>query len=108
MKFCPRCGHLVIPKEKDNKIIVDCSKCDFYQESTLDEHKLSDKTKPTQKLEIAEDKNLLAVYDHECKKCGYNKAQLIEISATRTDEDDIIIWKCGKCGAVEREQVKER
>ncbi|MBW3023146.1 hypothetical protein KY308_03515 [Candidatus Woesearchaeota archaeon] len=47
------------------------------------------------------DKNPLAVYPHKCKKCGYEKAQLIECGIWIADEDCVVKYKCGKCGFVE-------
>lgn len=58
------------------------------------------------KILVGEEKNILAVYDHLCQKCGYNKAELLEISSFYTDEDNIYRMKCGRCGFVEQLEGK--
>ncbi|MBT6006957.1 MAG: hypothetical protein HOG79_14655 [Prolixibacteraceae bacterium] len=62
--------------------------------------------KPAQKIEVVSDENPLAVYNHKCKKCGHNKAELIEISCSYSDEDNTYRMKCGKCKHVERLEGK--
>jgi DNA-directed RNA polymerase subunit M len=62
------------------------------------------KEKITHKKEdfrVATEENIMAVYPHKCKKCGYEKAQLIECGIWIGDEDQVIRYKCGKCGHVE-------
>ena len=60
------------------------------------------------KIEIATEENRLALYDHRCKKCGYEKAQLIECGIEIGDEDCRIKYKCGRCGYVEDVSEKPR
>lgn len=69
---------------------------------TMDKNIISEKIKhKEEKFGIIEDINPLAVYPHKCKKCGYEKAQLIEPGIWVADEDSVIRYKCGKCGYVE-------
>ncbi len=68
--------------------------------------KITEKTEKSRPIEVVEDKNPLAVYDHKCKKCGYDKAQLIEIGIWYSDEDDVVRYKCGRCGYVEKAEGK--
>jgi ribosomal protein S27AE len=53
-----------------------------------------------------EEHNYLAVHKHQCKKCGYDRAELIEMSCNYTDEDNIYQMKCGRCGYVEQLEGK--
>jgi len=53
---------------------------------------------PGKKIEVMDSKNLLAVHDHICKKCGHDKAELMEMAPNYSDEDGIYRMKCGKCG----------
>jgi len=72
-------------------------------------HIFSEKIKrKEEKIEIATEENRLAVYPHICKKCGYEKAQLIEIGIGVWDEDSVVRYKCGKCGFVEDVSEKPR
>ena len=64
--------------------------------------------KKEEKFEVATEENPLAVYPHTCKKCGYEKAQLIEIGIQIGDEDPVIKYKCGRCGLVEDVSEKPR
>lgn len=61
---------------------------------------------PTKRIEVSDGKNILAVHNHICKKCGYELAELLEISCSYTDEDNIYQYKCGKCGHVEQMEGK--
>ena len=58
------------------------------------------------KLEVSDGINHLAVYDYLCKKCGHGKAEMLEIGAFYSDEDNVVKMKCGKCGFVERLEGK--
>lgn len=42
--------------------------------------------------------NILAVFDHVCSECGYNKAQFASKGVAISDEDELIEFICGKCG----------
>lgn len=53
------------------------------------------------KFEVVCEEISLAVHNHKCKKCGYDKAQLIECGVWIGDEDNVIKYKCGRCGYVE-------
>lgn len=57
-------------------------------------------------IRIIDDNNSLAVYDHICKKCGHDKAEIIEKGQMYSDEDDIILYVCGKCGYTEMQDAK--
>lgn len=39
---------------------------------------------------------------HICKKCGYDKAELIDLGERNTNENGVYIFKCLKCGHSER------
>lgn len=50
---------------------------------------------------IVKDENVFADYQFKCKKCGYDKAQIVERQPYISDEDTLIYLKCGKCGWME-------
>ena len=56
------------------------------------------KKKSEKKSGVIEHKNIYATYDFKCKKCGYDKAEIIERQPYITDEDSLTFLKCGKCG----------
>jgi DNA-directed RNA polymerase subunit M/transcription elongation factor TFIIS len=51
---------------------------------------------------IVKEENEYANYKNKCKKCGYEKAQIIDMGVFYSDEDNLIFLKCGKCGYSER------
>lgn len=55
---------------------------------------------------IVKDKDVFATFKHKCKKCGYQKAEILELGAQYSDESDLIMIKCGKCGYAERIEKK--
>ena len=62
----------------------------------------SEKSKEVKRIEVADGINILAVHDHICKKCGYNKAEIIDQGVKYSDEESEILFQCGKCGYSER------
>lgn len=105
--FCKTCGKLLIPKQTEYGKWLSCpnghTQPELNQEST---EIASSNVEIGKKVEVASDENILAVHDHKCKKCGYDKAQLMEMLANYSDEDNIYRYKCGKCGFVEQEEGK--
>jgi len=45
------------------------------------------------------------ITERECRKCGYNKAIMTYIGIIIGDEQPLTLYKCVKCGHVEREGV---
>ncbi len=80
-----------------------CHSCGFVQYSKV---VLSSNEKLPEKEEIGEGavkgENVFATYEHKCKNCGYDKAQVIDCGIFYSDEDNLIFLKCGKCGTSER------
>ncbi len=105
--FCKTCGGLLLPQKTPYGSWMSCPKGHAQPELNQEKTILTVKNpRPGFKIEVASDENILAVYDHICKKCGYGKAQLIEISCSYSDEDNIYRFKCGKCGFVEQMEGK--
>ena len=55
---------------------------------------------------VVKEKDVFATYDHKCKKCGYKKAELLDLGAQYSDENELVMIKCGKCGYTERIEKK--
>ncbi|MBU2104775.1 MAG: hypothetical protein KKF67_03305 [Nanoarchaeota archaeon] len=102
LKFCQRCKTLMSPHKKDRKIFFKCKKCGFIKDSgsLVSKEKIS----PSIKIGkgVVEDKNIFATYKHKCPKCGYDKVEVIDLGLFWSDEDNIYLLKCGKCGYSER------
>lgn len=104
LKFCKRCKTLLSPHEKNGKLFLECKNCGFCSEVDIDSFISKEKIKKKKPVGkgVAEDKDIFATYHHECEKCGYNKAEIIDMGIFYSDEDNLIFLKCGKCGNVER------
>ena len=99
MEFCSKCGTLIKLKNPNpqKKFYCDCGQEIKVQDNII----LKEKIILKREIEIGDNKNTLAVHKHVCKKCGYDRAELIYIGAMYGDEGDIIRFRCGKCNHVE-------
>jgi|GEM_PF-573781 len=108
LKFCKKCGGILKVHQIDKgKYYLVCDNCpDFELVVTKSNPEITSKEK-IEKEEIkgegvSSDKNILATYKHKCSKCGYDKAQILDLGIFYSDEDNLIMLKCGKCGFCER------
>lgn len=62
------------------------------------------KKKPEKGKGAIKQENLLATFPHKCKKCGFEKAEVIELGVWFSDESGVIRYKCGKCGFTEQDK----
>ena len=105
--FCKTCGTLLVPKTTPYGKWMACPNGHTQPEIVQESKNISMKNKEEGKrLEVNLGENPLAVHDHICPRCGYGKAELIEISASYSDEDNIYRMKCGKCGFVKQLEGK--
>jgi DNA-directed RNA polymerase subunit M/transcription elongation factor TFIIS len=105
--FCKKCGSLLVPKKTSYGKWMACTKGCTQPELNQDSQTLNIKNKDqAKKIEVDDGSNHLAVHDHKCPKCGFDKAELIEISCGYSDEDNVYRMKCGKCGHVEQLEGK--
>jgi DNA-directed RNA polymerase subunit M/transcription elongation factor TFIIS len=105
LKFCEKCNTLMKFREEDNLIIFECSVCGFIETvGDASSLRIQDKINlPDSRGEgIGESKNNFADYPNICKKCGYEFAQILDLGIFYSDEDNLILLKCGKCGFSER------
>ena len=103
MKFCPKCGTLMIIK-KDELI---CPKCD-YKESIKDKKK-----KAIIKEKINKEKGIEVVFEEEevypiseetvCPKCGKKGVYYFFKQTRSSDESETKFLKCMHCGYTWRE-----
>lgn len=101
MKFCKECHGLMKP---DDEGYFECISCGF-KEQALDGDLTSKEKiakKPDKKQGIIEHGNIFATFDFKCKKCGYDKAEVIERQPYISDEDSLTFLRCGKCGFTQK------
>ena len=105
--FCKTCGGLLVPKKTPYGKWMSCPDGHTQPELNQDSETSVEKNKSKiEEISVADDVNLLAVHDHKCKKCGYEKAEMQELGAFYSDEDCVVRMKCGKCGLVEQLEGK--
>ncbi len=87
---------------KEEEIIRSyCKKCNTSKESAG----TSFSEKHTNEIRgsgITSEKSASATYDNKCKKCGHTGADVIDVGVLFSDEDHLILLKCGNCGFSER------
>ena len=110
MKFCPKCGSIMVPKKENGKTVYKCPKCG-YEESgeasgsvkikTVIKHSIKEKTlvledeRPPAGAQIT--KGVV------CPKCGNDEAYFWILQTRAADEPPTRFYKCTKCGKVWRE-----
>jgi len=96
--FCKKCNKILSLKEEDKF----CSCGEPKPENT--NHAVREKIFSKEKGEgSVKDENIYATFPHVCKKCGYDKAEVIDLGIWCSDEAAVIRYKCGKCKFVEQD-----
>ena len=54
-------------------------------------------------LELEENKESSVGFPNTCKKCGHEGADVADLGAAYSDEANIYLFKCKKCGFTERQ-----
>lgn len=101
LKFCPKCGTVLIPKKKSKRNMWYCKKCKSYYEPKPKE-KVSFSTKLPKEKEIIvidkrELKSELPVTKIICPKCGNEEAYWWMQQTRSADEPPTIFYQCTKC-----------
>ena len=108
LKFCEKCGGTLRIQKINNEVSYSfCDNCqNFDVIPTTKKLIVSSKEKIEPEEErgsgVKKDRNDFATYSNICPKCGYDKAQILDIGIFYSDEDNLILLKCGKCGFCER------
>jgi len=100
--FCTTCGSLLHPKKTAYGKWMSCPEGHAQPELVTKTDTITSLNKTSSIIGISDGVNPLAVHDHECKKCGHDKCELIEVAPFYSDEDQFIRMKCGKCGFAEK------
>ena len=105
LRFCQKCKTLLSPRKTDTKTFLECSNCGWSIEIDNKAFLISKEeiTAEQEKGEgVAENKLDFKGYKNICKKCGYDKAEVIDMGIFYSDEDNLILLKCCKCGEIVR------
>ncbi len=104
MKFCSKCGGIVVPKKDDGKIVWVCNSCGALQEEG-DIKKITQKIKSEDKgiVLVEENKESLPITEKECPKCGHKHAYWWTQQTRASDEPETRFYRCVKCKYTWRE-----
>jgi len=106
MDFCPKCAAVLVPTKLSTSDVFICDNCGFTKLIKKTDADLKTKEKivhaPERNMRAAIERNEYASYKNICKKCGFNRAQVIDAGVSYSDEDNLILIRCGKCGYTER------
>jgi len=101
MKFCPKCGFLLKPKQ--DKLV--CSNCG-YEEEKGKEAKITTKEKIPEKIKtgiLKEEAMAYPVTAATCPKCGHKEAYFWSVQTRAADEAETSFFRCTKCKHTWRE-----
>jgi DNA-directed RNA polymerase subunit M/transcription elongation factor TFIIS len=98
MEICKKCKSIMNPVNGNSFECINCG----YKKKGKDLVEI-EKIPKAKKIKggVVKDKNIFADYNFKCKKCGYDKAEVIERQPYVSDEDSLTYLKCGKCGWME-------
>ena len=108
LEFCPKCMNIMIPEKlAEKEFWIKCHHCHFAKRlkqnsKLIEKEMILHKHDIGRTFKISKIKNEFAIYKNKCQKCGYDKAQIIDMGIFYSDEDNLILLKCGKCGWSER------
>ncbi len=103
MKFCEKCGTLLIATRRDGKKGWYCKKCDeFFPDKNAESSAISEKIKHEDEeikvfKEDVEYKKYPIANDVECPECGHNKAYWVLQQTRGGDEPQTKFLCCVKC-----------
>ncbi|MBU2562713.1 MAG: hypothetical protein KKF68_03570 [Nanoarchaeota archaeon] len=103
INFCKKCGVPLELKKRGVDRVFRCKKCDSVNQAKG--HVISNEKVQHEKERgtgVKKDENIFATYHHNCKKCGYDKVQVLDLGVFISDEDNLILLQCGRCGYSER------
>lgn len=104
LNFCPVCKSLLMLKEEQGRTIGYCA-CGFKRTSGI-ELNSSEKNKKQAKGQGILGEDINQGFEHKCKKCSHNYAEIQELGEILNNESTVTLYKCKKCGNVERETSK--
>jgi transcription factor S len=98
MKFCKKCGSLMMPKKDGSKASLVCTQCGNKDKESETEE-LKEAIKGQEKIEVVEeDKDIhMPLVDQECPECGHQKSFFWTVQTRASDEPETKFFKCEKC-----------
>ena len=102
IQFCPECNRILNIITKNEQKFARCT-CG-YQTNVVGEMITSETIKKPKHLGqgVASEENTLEGFPNVCSKCGYDKAEFTDLGAFYSDESNIYLFKCKKCGHTDK------
>ena len=99
MKFCPKCGSILMTK--NGKLA--CPRCN-YKTTEKEEMVVREKIESTKAVDVIEKEiETLPLTDAECPKCHHKQAYFWEVQTRASDEPATKFMKCEKCKHIWRD-----
>lgn len=98
MKFCNKCGGILIPDKSGKKKLV-CGGCGKKFPLSRERIVLKEKVKERERVEVVDsDVEVNPKIDIECPSCSHGKAYFWSLQTRAADEGETSFYKCTKCG----------
>lgn len=99
MKFCKKCGSIMMPKKEGSKSYMQCTQCS-YKDKEVEPTKIKEEVEHDKKVEVIDESKedkALPLVDQECPKCKHPKAFFWTVQTRASDEPETKFYKCEKC-----------
>lgn len=98
MLFCPKCGHLLMPKAEGRKTLLICN-CG-YKSVEKEDIVMKETIKSHAKFEVVDEKvlDVMPKTSETCPKCKHGEAYFWMMQTRAADEAETKFFQCVKCG----------
>ncbi len=94
MEFCPKCGSVLVKKEKR----FSCPRCNYVSKNKI-KIESSEKFKKKKGVGVIKDQDtdIFPTTVADCPKCGHNEAYFWSSQTRSADEAETRFFRCTKC-----------
>jgi transcription factor S len=100
MKFCPKCGALLLPRKDSKGIVNACTSCKYVDKAGSAQTKISERNLTKKEIQVVSDDSddiSLPLTDAKCEQCNHTKAYYWLVQTRAADEPETKFLKCEKC-----------
>jgi len=101
--FCEKCGKML---ELKNFMDIKMGICECgFKKFVYDNMNIEDKSKKKEEIGkgVLENKDETEGFPNLCPKCGHNFCDVHDLGAPYSDESNVYLFRCRKCGYVVRQ-----
>ena len=99
--FCEHCNRIMKLIEKNEDKFLTCS-CGFTKNAEISFTEIA-KEKEEIGKEVSEEKKKIGGFPHICPKCNHESCDVVDLGAQHSDESNVFLYICDKCGYVDRQ-----